>query len=249
MIVHDKPLEWYIEKLKNKEYFAQGMYGDGEWIAMFKEKIGSTNAEGTIYTQELCDELEDSLQYDKPGFLFSAPGAIKNPDWTGIGEVKVDRWLEKRLLSRLEFYEKDMWDKEMKDGKLGPFIQQLRTMNVCLISNKALRGLTFLNYDHFIELSYPNCYPEIETVADAAVSYGKEGVYLISAGLPAALLAQKIYSRVSHSFVLDVGSIWDAFVGIGAQRGWRAELYSQPDRWEEWKAANLQGIDYGNATE
>ena len=61
------------------------------------------------------------------------------------------------------------------------------------------------------------------------------GYVLISAGLPAALIAQRIQIALGDVFALDLGSIWDAFVGIGAQRGWRREMYEDEAKYAEWK--------------
>lgn len=242
MVVHDKPIEFYVNKLKNNEYFSIGMYGDGEWIAIFKERIGKTNAEGTIYTKELCDALEQSMYFQSENFYFSTPAGLKNAQHTGIGEKKLDNWLSARNLN-IEFLEKDSWNDWAREAKLYHFIQQLRQMNVCIISNKALRGLNFLGYDHFIEISYPNCFIDgsLENAYNEAIKYGKSGVYLIAAGLPAALLVQRLHNQIPNSWFLDLGSTWDGFVKIGAQRGWRQELYKDKERWLRWFDKNLYG--------
>ncbi len=232
MIVHNKPIKWYANKIRKNEYFSQGMYGDGEWLGIFEERIGKTNAEDTIYTADLCRELRESLFFKSKNFYFSAPTVLKRADWTGIGERKIDAFLETRNLD-IEFYEKDEWDKAMKTGELKIFIKAIREKNVVIISNKHLRKLPF--YDHFIEIDYPNCFDQIERVIKEILDYGKPAVYLFSAGLPATLFVQRLHNKVENSWFLDVGSIWDAFVGIGEQRGWRKELYADPVRYKLWR--------------
>ena len=230
MIIHDKPLEFYVNKLKKKEYFSIGAYGDGEWIAILHERVGLQNTEGTIYTSELCRELKESLNFQSDNFLFSTPVGLRDGKETGIGEKKIDR----ASPPGIEFYEKDMWDREARLGGLVPFIKQLQKMNVVVISNKALRKLPF--YDHFIEVSYPNCYEEKERITKEIIEYGKSGVYLFSCGLPASIFVQSVHGKIRRSWFLDVGSIWDAFVGIGEQRGWRKELYKDKLKYGEWKS-------------
>jgi hypothetical protein len=228
MIIHNHPISWYVDKLKNDEYFSQGMYGDAEWIAIFHDKIGGCNAEYTVYTKELCDSLENSLKYTEEGFYFSAPSILKHPSVAMEG--KIDE------VTSIEFVEKDEpWDVQSRLGGLVPFIKQIQSMRTCIISNVALRKLQFLNYNYFIEVSYPNCDLEIDIVMAQVENIGDNCVYLISAGLPAAIIAQNIHSKYKNVFALDVGSIWDAFIGIGAQRGWRKELYSDPNKYQEWK--------------
>jgi len=233
VIVHNKSLDWYIKKLIKKEYFSIGAYGDGEWTAILDKPLGQTNAEGTIYTQELCDALEKSLEFKSDNFFFSSP--------KGIMEKRIDKFLKKKELD-IEFYEKEMWNDEMVAGNLSPFIRQLRKMNVVIISNKHLRKLDFLNYDKFIEVGYPNCYTELDRVYRECLEYGKSGVYLVAMGLPATLLVQKLHGRILNSFFLDLGSIWDAFVGIGGQRGFRQELYADKEKYKQWREANLKDI-------
>jgi hypothetical protein len=227
MIVHNRPIEWYVDKLKNREYFSQGMYGDAEWLCIFHTHIGGVNAENTVYTQELCDALEKSISYKSDTFLFSVPAILGHPS-VGMSD-KIDK------ITQIEFVEKDMWDVESRLGGLVEFIKQLKTMRTCIISNKVLRELSFLDCHNFIEVSYPNCFDELESVMERVSLVGDDCVYLISAGLPAAIIAQQIHSKYTRIFALDLGSIWDAFVGIGSQRGWRGELYASKTKHREWK--------------
>ena len=241
MIVRNEPLSFYVDKLKNGEYFSQGMYGDGEWIGIFHERVGRENAEHTIYSKELCDELEKSLEFKADNFFFSSPKVLDTNEV--FGPNKIDNFLKSKGLE-IEFYEKDMWDKEMKSGGLVGFINQLRKMNVVVVGNKALSKLDFLMYDKFIEISYPNCYLDgtLERAVEECLSYGKPAVYLFSAGLPAALAVQQLHGRIPNSFFIDVGSIWDTFVGIGAQRGFRSELYADEEKYNAWKKMYADAI-------
>lgn len=243
MIVRNEPLSFYIDKLKNGEYFSQGMYGDGEWIAIFKSRVGGENAEHTKYTPELCNALRTSLTFKEQNFLFSTPAGLKDRRASGIGEQVIDACL-KEVGVEIEFYEKDMWDKEMKSGGLVDFINQLRKMNVVVIGNQALSKLDFLRYDKFIEISYPNCYLDgsLTKAVEECLAYGKPGVYLFSAGLPAVLAVQQLHGKIPNSFFIDCGSIWDTFVGIGAQRGFRSELYADEEKYNAWKKLYTDAI-------
>lgn len=240
MIVHNHPLDFYIQKLQNKEYFSMGMYGDGEWLGIFHDRVGGQNAEGTVYTPQLCNELEASLLFDGGSipFLFSTPKGLEHFSVMG---GKIDEYLQQKDLN-MEFVEKDMWDKEVREMRFAPFIKQLRQMNVVVISNAALRGLNFLNYDLFVEVGYPNCHEEVDRAVAECVAYGKPSVFLVSMGLPGSLFVQKLHGKVPGSFIIELGSVWDAFVGIGSQRGWRQELYADPEAWEAWKQTNLKDI-------
>lgn len=230
MKVRNEPLQFYIDKINRKEYFSQGMYGDGEWLGIFHERVGGMNAESTIYERSLCDALEESLRFQDPNFFFSSPKDLDRPEV--FGPVRIDKWLQAHGLD-IEFYEKDMWDKAMKDGTLRDFIDILYGHHIVYVSNKALRKLDFI--DHFIEIPYPNCWEHRERIKEELLAHNQPGIYLFSCGLPAAVFVQDVHGKIPESFLLDVGSIFDTFVGIGAQRGFRSELYSNPIKYEAWK--------------
>src|SRR3990167_1606830 len=120
----------------------------------------------------------------------------------------------------------------------------MRSQNRCIsnqttfysVRHKYLRALNFFSYNHFIEIGYPNCYNDgtFNKAYDAAIAYGKPSVYLISCGLSAALLVQKLHGKIPDSWFIDCGSIWDIYCGIGAQRGSRNELYSNKEKLKEF---------------
>jgi hypothetical protein len=226
MIVHDHPIDWYVDKLKANDYFSTGRYGDGSWIAVERRRINQKNSEGGRYTPELCDDLRKSLEYRAPNYFFSTPVMLRDLGY----EAVIDKHFHG------EFIECDFtWDGNCRTGKLVSFIKQIQTMSLCIISNNHLRGLTFLKYDQFIEIPYPNCHTVIPAVLHKARHIGGGGrVYLVSAGQPAPIITQGIHAMFPDVFALDVGSIWDAFVRIGAQRGWRGEFYADPVRYDAW---------------
>lgn len=232
MDILNKPLSFYIEKLKKKEYFSLVMYGDGEWEAIFKNNIGGKNAEGSIYTPELCDALEKSLYFKADNFFFSTAGQLL---------LKIKNYLIGRKLD-IDFYEKEVWNEAGVKAELYPLINQLRKMRVVIVGNNALRKLSFLNYNHFIEVSYPNCFVDKERVIKECLEYGKPAVYLFSVGLPNPIFIQELHGKIPESWFVAVGSIWDTFVRIGGQRGFRQELYSDEVKYQQWLKDNLKEL-------
>lgn len=245
MRLKEHPMEWYLDKMRKNEYFAMGMYGDGEWQCIFNASVGEKfdqNCEGTVYSKWLSEKMLDSLRYNEPNFYFSTPITFKKHKDFLVYEKMIDQTL-KKLGVDIEFVEKNVWNEEMKAGKLGPLIKELKKKSVCIISNENLRGLSFLNYRKFIEIGYPNCYLDgslDKAYLEASISPVYD-VYIIAAGIPATLLAQRLHGLFKKSFILDLGSIWDGFVGIGAQRSFRANLYKNPDQYWAWRKNNLYG--------
>lgn len=226
------PLTWYVNRLRRREYFSMGMFGDGEWDAVRGLRTGEYNCQGTEFTDELQNKLRKCLKYRHPDYLFSTPEIL-----THVSEVGPNYMLAAQTFGKgIEFVEKDMWDDAVRTGILTPFIQQLQNMDVTIISNRHLRKLRFLRYDSFIEIGFPNIMSALPMIVKAALGEYSEGrVYLVSAGMPAAIITQAIHKAYKKVFALDLGSIWDAFVHIGAERGWRAELYADERKYREWR--------------
>lgn len=239
MNIKEHNLDWYIKKFQNNEHFSLGHYGDGEWQCIFN-KFGdrfSANCEGTEYTNELSSKLADSLNFDSPNFYFASPDFTKIQGY-GHYAKSIDS------ITNKEFVDKQVWNEAMWKGELYPVISEFRKHNVCIISNKMLRGLTFLNYDKYIEIDYPNCFHQLEDVTKQILEYGKEGIYIFACGIPASLFVQAVHGKIPNSWFLDLGSIWDGFCGIGGQRATRREFYLHPETWVEWVNQNLKEIEW-----
>ena len=232
-----KPIDWYVEKLKNKECFSFGMYGDGEWGFI----LGSLRE-----TQHGCpcpDGIKESLLFNSPNYYFSVAEVLKNAAWTGIGEDRMQKVLDELKLD-IEFHEKDMWDTEMKKGGLTSLIEQLRKMDVYLIGNQMLEGLTFLNPQKIFGLDFPDWYTgeKMDVMVEKILAFGKPGVYMIAGGPASCILTQRLHGKIPDSWVLHLGSIWDGFVGMGSMRGFRGEMYADPTKHKAWAMSNLKGI-------
>lgn len=240
MNIQNKPISWYIERLQNNQPFSLVHFGDGEWTAVFKNdghevgRFERENAEGTIYTEPLCDELARTLEYKADNFFVATPDDLKYIGMAG----QVDDYLKKRGME-IEFHEKDVWNKASVEGELGPFIKELRNHRVCVISNEAMRGLYFLNYNEFTEINYPNAYIHIDTIIDST-GYRGSNVYIVAAGLAGPCIVRRLHEQIGENgFIIEIGSIFDGFVGMGGQRGSRSEMYANPRKLMEWRRKNL----------
>ena len=251
MIIHEKTIDWYIEKLKNNEYFSLAGYSDAEFFCMMGIRIGGSTGLGQKLTREQGEILKEIMQRRQtdPRFMFAIPKCL----WEDVKALKwhrIDDWMEANNIE-IEAYERDMVTDDLAEAAgLYPFIKQLQQMDVVIIGNRSLRGLEFLHYEKFIQISSPNLHldpngVDIVTlkVKEWDVGYSKQAhpVYLVSAGVSAAVIIDRLHDAIPNSWFIDCASIWDAFVGIGGQREWRAKLYRDPKKLEEWKRKNLYG--------
>ena len=244
--MHHLPLEYYVDRLRIGNYFSFAGYSDAEWFSILHFRLGSTTGLGQVLDGPTGDKLLDILKrrQNDPRFLVAVPGCLWERECflniqtgTNINAILAENNIQ------LEFYERDMITDDLAaEAGLYPLIHQLQEMKVAIIGNPHLRRLDFLNYDRFFEVGFPNFHLEvggIKRVVAEVSTYGCSAVYLVSAGISAALIIDQLHDTVQDSFLIDCGSIWDAFVGIGGQRKWRSDLYNNPQKLEEWIRRNL----------
>ena len=244
MVIKEKTIEFYIDKLKKNEYFSFPGFGDSEWICILPDtgRLNTRSGYGQLHTWEAGQMLREALRIED-NYYCATPKAI-----TKIREdAFLDLFLKKLGLKDLEFYERDMVTDDLAaaPGGLKPFIQQLREMNVVIIGNQHLKGLHFLNPKKIITIPDNDFHlheDKMNKVIEECISYGKPSVYLFSTGISAAIMIGRLHGKISESWFIDVGSMWDAFVGIGGQREWRADLYKDTSKWLEWINLNLKDL-------
>lgn len=248
MNIQERPIEYYVERLQQNDYFTLFGYSDAEWFCIFNYEPGKATGLGQILNAEVGVKLLDVLRrhHKDPRVMVAVPKCMW--EWSDFVTMKAGLKIETIMrLAKLTpcFVERDMiLDDLAAAAGLHPFIHQLRQMRTVVIGNHALVGLDFLDYDKFIGVESPNLHLNPRGIAKAvrqAKDYGRPAVYLVSAGISAALIIDQLHNEIPDSFFIDCGSIWDAFVGIGGQRQWRRRLYEDPQALEQWKHENLYG--------
>lgn len=237
-------IQYYIRRLMNDEFFSIAGFSDAEWFSILGIRDGDTTGLGQIINTDHGKRLLQVLirRDDDPLFLFAAPDCLyKIPElYRGI---PIDDLIDQVGIKSV-WYERDMVTDDMaRHSKMFPFIETIRRMSrVVIIGPQALRDIDFFEYDYFVEIPTPNLHMEtngIEDAVEVASGYGRPGLYLVSAGVSAAIIIDRLHDEIPNSFFMDCGSIWDAFVGIGGQRTWRSILYNDPVKLKQWKKENL----------
>ncbi len=244
------PIGYYVDRLRGGVYFALVGYSDAEWFCIMKHGLGKATGLGQILHGPTGDRLFEVLKTRQrdTNFMFAVPKVL----WTlqdcisaGIGP-RIEALLRDYKIET-KFYERDMiTDSLASSSGLFPLIDQLQQMDTIVIGPRELRGLDFLGYNHFVEIGSPNLHLQkngIENAVRDALDCGRpdRAVYLVSAGVSAALIIDQLYDESPYSFFFDCGSIWDAFVGLGGQRAWRGRLLNDPLKLEQWKHDNICG--------
>lgn len=215
------PLEFYVERLATKQYFAMPVYGDGEWMCLindnkminsflsgdkhallgstFKNNINTTNVYYATSIETICRCIND-IRTQRLAAYFE-----KNKAW-----LQHINWHDGRIIL-LKFIE----------GKLFPFIEQLRKMRIVVIGNNKLKTLndTVFEYDHFIGISKSRQrgYDFIGTIEEEIRKYGhkRDTVFLFACGHAAPVVIQRMFLEMPDNYFIDVGKGFDYFCNHG----------------------------------
>ena len=241
------PVDYYVQRLRRGDHFAFPGYSDAEWFCILRHDTHKTTGQG----QQLDDATGRRLlriikrRCLDSRFLFAVPECMWHLEDFQSANIpfRIQRELEMNSIE-VEFYERDMvLDDLAEQAGLAPWIRQLRNMRTTMIGNAHLRELDFLEIDYFIEIPPVNLHLDEAAMSDVinrAKGVPGTQAFLFSAGIAAAILIDGIADHQPNSSLIDCGSIWDAFVGIGGQREWRRKLYKDPEAHRRWLDANLQ---------
>ncbi|MBN1983715.1 MAG: hypothetical protein JW795_19430 [Chitinivibrionales bacterium] len=206
-----QPLDFFVDKLRHSTPFSFSRFGDGEWSAILGQ-IGA-NCDGHRYSVELRKSLIESLVMPKSYYYSMQPFAIKSHG------RKIGAFIKKHNI-RLHWYNASVLHDANVSGTLFPFIDQLRRMSVIVIGPRHLRGLDkeLFSYREFIEIPTVNCFNAFDTTVEQIEETSRripDGVYLFSASMAANCLIHRVYDSLGSScWLLDIGSLWDIYLGV-----------------------------------
>lgn len=248
MKIHERAIDYYLHWMASGRPFTFAGYSDAEWYCILGLRQGEHSGFGQTFDAQHGQRLLDALRrrHGDPRWITAVPKCLYGlPEFC---DHQLD-WFLGRENIRLEAYERDMvLDDLAAQAGLHPLIRELRARRPVLVGPAPLRACRFLAYRQFVEVSSPDFHLEpggIErAVAEVLAGYrrmhGRVAV-CVSAGVSAAVILDQLHDAMPDSWLIDCGSIWDAFVGIGGQRQWRADLYADPAALEQWKRKCLTG--------
>jgi hypothetical protein len=255
---YDPPLvyrslsEW-VELMKT-ENFVQVGYSDAEWFCMTKIKAdGAETGLGQKMLHSQGNLLLNILlrRWDNNDWHFAMPDALWNGEIGRFEGDKVGLFLRALGIKGMPIYERDIFtDYAARDAKLFPLIDFLRenASSVVIVGPEELSSFVeYVGPFFHVPIPSPNFHTEpkrVERTANSLATVLKVSgrrICLVSAGVSSPVLIDRTYTRNPDAVYFDCGSIWDAFVGIGGQRQWRADLYANPVTHNVWKKENCNG--------
>ncbi len=213
------PLPFYADQLAAGEPFSFSRFGDGEWGAIFH--YPGTNADAHEYFPELGARLAKALTDQYPYFV-----GIQNHALRYEGRRIAD-WLNERGVKG-PFHNADVFGQANVLGTLAPFVAALRQRPVAMIGPPHLRAIDrVFPYERYFEVPAVNCFLEADAITRElrAFGAGRRGVvYAFSASMAANVILHDLFPEFgADNWLLDLGSIWDPYVGVQS-RGWFRNL-------------------------
>jgi len=212
-------LQDYARKLREGEPFAVSRWGDGEWACLLGD--AGANCDGQRYSKRLRLELAAVLESRPRYYLGLQRLAVQLRG----GEIRA--WLGRRNLAP-KWVDADVFARASRQGQLGPLLEALAGRRVVLVGPDYLAGLGLFPVAHWIPVPRRGCFealaPLLEAVRAAIVVDSDRTVVLLSAGPAAKVLVHRVHAALPVVTLMDVGSLWEPYVGRTTRTYHRAVL-------------------------
>ena len=251
--VRCEPLSYYVAKLDAQEPLASLLYGDGEFQVLMGQRTGQRMQNGELVTEKLEREMLASLDVAGDNVLRGTDPNLLNyeayegRDFRALHELgtRINHVLERR--APLEWYDGVVWDRAVRDGALGPLFGALRGYPTILVANPALARFAHERLWRFLPIPERDAVAELNQLEGSILESldgmrSSRATVLLCMGIGAIPLAMRLRRQVPHVTILDLGSTFDIFAGLGAERGWRQALYAEKAALVETIRKNLEGL-------
>jgi glycosyltransferase involved in cell wall biosynthesis len=215
-----KPLDYYVNLLRDGSPFTFARFGDGEWNAILGAP--GANCDGHEFFPQLGKELTEALLARSDYCYGMQTRALK------YGGRDIRRFLDTNGLT-IPWHDADVFHYANNAGTLFPLVEQLRRMKVVVIGPEHLRAINemLFGYDHFIEIPAKNCFLSKSSVVQAIREYHSQhgpAVFAFSASMAANCIIHDVYPELgSKSWFIDFGSLWDVYAGVASRSGYGRE--------------------------
>ncbi len=212
---HLAKIKNYVERLESGEPFTVARYGDGEWGAVLGKVTLTTY--GDVVTPLLGRAIARTLIESKPYYYAS----LGEP-WSD----EVDAWCRENGV-QVRWAKKDVLERSIQDDTFGDVLRVLIRKNVLVVGLPRLKALEEMFGFRHLSVDGPNCFirrEPIEVEIWDACEQNQPDVILMACGLATVVMIHELHSTLGAT-LLDVGSIFDPFVGFESRRGHRTDRH------------------------
>lgn len=252
-LIFEHPVSWYIQEMAKGRPIVSVLYGDGEFRVIRGAHTGSFYTHyRELVTPTMVEELSRPLRSPHPDYIFGTdPNLINYHLYQGGDKeaiIKIGREIEDSLKSlgaagTVRWVDGVVWDTASRSGEFNELFHYLRKRRVVLVANQRLiNSLTFLRACVIEAIPNKNAFKIIDDLERKLGHLRGDYVYLLCMGLGAIPLATRLHYHNPEGQFFDIGSAFDVFGGIGAERGWRNDLYSNRREYQRIIAKHLNGV-------
>jgi len=215
MEIFRKDIIWFIDKIKNNEYFSYSRWNDGEWFCL--KKYPGSNCDKHKYFPKLGELLKKALQDPKNALASQNEKYIFESGlwWDSQSSINNDY---KKYNMKVRFHKGDLIH-EIKN-KPAYWIELINCLNlksVVIIGPNYLKKYKPLKYDYFITIPNINCFlyanEIIKQINSIINNESKNFVFIFAASMTTNYIIDYFFKKYENKhFMLDFGSAFDIFI-------------------------------------
>lgn len=220
----------FVEMIETIPGFSFARISDGGFFCMQGRK--GYNCDGAAYSKEQSDCLFSMIKDEN---IYHGITSI------ALHIAKATEWLNEKNID-IQWYDADVMNKASDDGNLLPFIECLRKKKSLLVGAAHLDRLNGFPVTSFVECHATRAFEEVdelEAEIDFRILKDKPDAVLLSAGQGASpTLVSRLHAAHPKLIILDVGSLWDPYVGVLSRSGHKRRGLEEYKRLG-WKNFNM----------
>jgi hypothetical protein len=198
--------------------FSFARYGDGTFFSLWG--MEGFNCDKAVVSGDQAELLEATIR--------------DNSITHGMGDLAVslgraEEWLVQKGID-IEWYDCNVLHTASVQGELNPFVQLLRKRKLLLIGPTHVATLKTIPITAFVTTHPTRAFYEVDSLEKKArnlIEKKKIDTVCISAATAAPVLVSRLHKRYPELNVLDVGSLWDVYVGRASRKVFRDMTYAQ----------------------
>jgi hypothetical protein len=220
------PAEHYLDLIRTNKPFQLARFGDGEVLCMkLKPHPLTCNCDGSKFADELVEPMRQIFR-NNYNYYHCALDCTFNENGSEFKAFVEDN------CPHIQFYDGEIWQHLSFDGRITEFIEVTNPYFPVIVGGSHLENIKHMKgfekpLKH-IETPKKDAYkklPDIhnEIMACHAIGYR---MFLFGCGYVSKILIDSLFPYIGHdTFLIDVGSVFDPYVGRLSRDGMKFKGY------------------------